>query len=99
MIAAKMKKEYTDYVSTFLIGKRIKHITTPVSITFEWYEANQRRDPDNIIFAKKFVLDGMVDAKVIVKDSQKYIIGVDESWYVRPNKIGLQVTIEEYEDE
>lgn len=97
MAGANMKKKYTDLVCAFAINKKIPQFKTPVSISFEWYEANQKRDPDNIIFAKKFILDGLVNAKVIVKDSQKYILAVDDSWTIEPGKIGVMVSIVEYE--
>lgn len=45
----------------------------PMDIKFTWYVKNRRKDKDNIAFAKKFILDGMVDAKLIENDGWKQV--------------------------
>ena len=51
----------------------------PVSIDgrqdycFTWYCANQKRDPDNIASAVKFILDAMVAAGTIPNDGWKQV--------------------------
>lgn len=96
-VAAKMKKEWTDRIEEFLRLKRVKKIKNPVSISIEWHEENARRDPDNIIFAKKFIFDGMKNAGVIINDNQKYILAIEESWVITPKKAGVRVSVVEYE--
>lgn len=91
MIAANMKKEYTDLAASFCL--LLKPLNEPVSIKFTWYEKNARRDPDNIIFAKKFILDGMVKAGVIPDDTQKWIKIFVEFWEVGEEE-GVKVEIE-----
>src|SRR5688572_27215658 len=39
-----------------------------VVVEFHWVEINKMRDPDNFVFAKKFVLDGLVLAGVLPND-------------------------------
>ena len=34
----------------------------PVCLSITWYMKNRRKDPDNIAFAVKFILDGLVNA-------------------------------------
>lgn len=99
MVAAAMKKKYTDLVTAFCIDNKIPKTKGPCAFTFEWHEANARRDPDNIVFAKKFVFDGLVNAKILVKDSQKYVLNWEESWVIDPKKVGVLVNIVEYEDD
>lgn len=96
-VAAKMKKEWTDLVTIEVKKRRLKPFNSSVAITFEWYEENAKRDPDNIIFAKKFLLDGIVKSGLLPNDSQKWILAFDESWYINPKKPGVKVTINEYE--
>lgn len=98
-MGAKMKKYYTDYVTQLLLEESWESFDKPVAISFEWYEANQKRDPDNIIFAKKFILDGMVKAGLIPNDTQKYVLAFDDSWTVLPDHIGVMVSVVEYDDE
>ena len=49
-------------------GKMVLHI--------QWHESDQRRDVDNIVSAKKFILDAMQKAGIIPNDSRKYVAGV-----------------------
>ena len=37
----------------------------PVHVSFEWHESDKRRDFDNIVSAKKFILDAMQKAGII----------------------------------
>lgn len=62
--------------------------TKPVTIEFHWVEINAKRDPDNFIFAKKFVLDGMVKAGMLSNDGMKNIAGFVDSWEVQPETNG-----------
>lgn len=56
-----------------------KRFTWPARLRFTWHLPNRRRDPDNIAFMKKFILDGMQSAGFIENDNLKCIIGfVDE---------------------
>lgn len=99
MVAAKMKKEYTDLVADYLrLAKAPKF--KKISVSFEWFEPNTKRDPDNIVFAKKFVLDGMVQAGMIKNDTQKYVLAFDDSWCVEEGdskRVGVMVSVVGYE--
>jgi Holliday junction resolvase RusA-like endonuclease len=48
----------------------------PIYLAFVWHEPNKKRDVDNIGFAAKFILDGMVLAGFIPDDSPKYVKGM-----------------------
>ena len=45
----------------------------PTNFEFNWYLKNRRKDKDNVSFAKKYILDGMVDAGLIENDGWKQI--------------------------
>ena len=45
----------------------------PVTVTTTFYEPDMRRDADNVGFARKFVLDGLVAAGVIADDSRRHV--------------------------
>jgi len=85
-IAAKLKKEYTELVRLLcqqaLMKRTLEVMDKPVFIRFHWREPNNRRDPDNIVFAKKYILDGMVAVKIIPNDNMKYITGFSDHWEV-----------------
>lgn len=70
--AAKIKKEETNLVFLQVQNKKIQ---TPCILKFTWHVKNKRKDPDNIAFSKKFILDGLVKAGVIPDDTHKHIEG------------------------
>lgn len=79
-IAAKMKAEQTLVVSYATLG--VLPITEyPVKVVFHWYRLNQKSDPDNIAFAKKFILDGLQVSKVLKGDGWKQISGFEDHFY------------------
>jgi hypothetical protein len=91
---AKMKDTWTSLVANRARAQRI----VPVSCAhfrFEWHERSRQRNPDNIAAAKKFVLDGLVTAKVFVNDGWSQIAGWSDAWEVDARKPGVLVTIEE----
>lgn len=45
----------------------------PVYMTFQWVEENRRRDIDNVVSAKKYILDAMQKLKLLPNDSPKYV--------------------------
>ena len=58
----------------------------PVKLEFIWYCDSRRRDPDNIASAKKFIIDGLVQAGILKKDGWKQIKGfVDKFEYDKIN--------------
>ena len=79
---AKMKKEAEE-----LIGWHIKaqlkeiHFDAPVRMAFRWYEPNKKRDLDNIAFAKKFILDALVQNGIIKTDGWKGVTGFTDEFF------------------
>lgn len=59
-----------------------------VQIEFHWIEINKKRDPDNFIFAKKFILDGMVKVGMIPNDGWKNIASFVDTWECQPDTNG-----------
>lgn len=75
-----LKQTYTDYVIWECKSQKIKPIDGKAKINFTWHEQNGKRDPDNICFAKKFILDGLVKAGALKNDTQKYIKGFTDEF-------------------
>lgn len=80
---AKMKKDETNFVASVIkMYDRWKTSQVPmfdhVDIELYFYEKKKGklRDWDNIAFAQKFILDGMVAAGVIKDDSPLYVNSV-----------------------
>ena len=91
---ASMKRKETKRVADAAQG--LPHLTNPVVVAFKWVEPNMRRDVDNIAFAHKFILDGLVAAGVLEGDSRKYVIGLqDEFTQPDPENPRVEITIME----
>ena len=52
----------------------------PVVMRISWFRKNRRTDPDNIVFAKKFIIDGFVKAGILENDGWNQIVGFEEDW-------------------
>lgn len=76
--AAKMKKDIQRDISYFI--KRFPRFDCPVSVHFHWIEGNKRRDYDNVAFAKKFILDAMVQCGVLKDDNRKCVVAFSDTF-------------------
>lgn len=76
-IAAKIKKDETGHCQNVAEKSDLKLQETdfPCALIITWYVKNKRKDADNIAFAKKFILDGLVEAGVLPNDNRKYVQG------------------------
>lgn len=78
---AKLKKDNTEYVMWKTKG--LPKVTFyPLHVHIDWYTKNEMVDPDNIAFAKKYVLDGLVENGIIPDDSRKIIHSLSDAFYV-----------------
>ena len=86
--AAKIKKDTTNFVYYSLKGH--KPIEYPCKLRFTWLLKNKRMDLDNIAYAKKGVIDGMVKAGLLPDDGLKYIIGFVDEFEIS-DKVGVRI--------
>jgi hypothetical protein len=68
-IAAKIKREETEAVVWNCKAQKLYPVGDKVKIYFYWYLKNKKKDPDNIAFAKKFIIDGLVQAGILKNDN------------------------------
>jgi len=91
---ASIKKKWTKIVATHCLRADISPCKK-VKLEFIWQEKNKRRDPDNFIFSKKFILDGMVKAGVLENDGWNQIDSISDNWVVNKEWQGVEVIIRE----
>lgn len=60
-------------VSEAIRNDHLMPIHKPVVVNITWYEKDNRRDVDNITAAKKFIMDSLVETKVLKDDSRRYV--------------------------
>lgn len=89
-IAAKIKKETTLRVVQDCAQTQ-EHIDYPIHILCGWYTKNERKDPDNVAFAIKFLLDGIVTAGVLKNDTRKDILTISHFFFTDKNNPRVEV--------
>jgi len=90
---AKSKKREQAYI-IWCIREQLGNIKIekPVIGHFTWIEENKRRDLDNICFAKKFILDALVEAKILKDDNRKIVTNfTDEFGYDKESKVIVEL--------
>jgi len=91
-MGANMKRNTQDGISWFIT--KLPNFEKPVRIHFHWIEKTSRRDLDNVAFAKKFILDALVENGKLKDDSQKYVRGFTDT-FEKGKENEVLVTIEE----
>jgi len=96
MLYANFKREWTRQTCLYVKALRIMPVARAF-IHFEWKERHRLRDPDNIAAGgRKFILDGLVAAGVLVNDGWKHVGGWTDRFSTVPVKeAGVVVELEE----
>lgn len=99
-MASKIKKGNTEYVYNLAVekwGLRPRTIKKPVFVAIDWYAPDRKKDKDNIAFAKKFILDGLVMAKVLKNDGWEDISDFSDTFHLDKKNPRIEVMLEEVE--
>lgn len=78
-MAAAIKKRMTTIIKILTINQTRTKLSGLYDIEITWIRTNYRHDSDNVYFAVKFLLDGIVASKVLPGDSRKYIRNISNS--------------------
>lgn len=91
---ARMKKDAEDAILPFI--RRLPVLKPPVVISFHWAIYEDKRDLDNIAFAKKFILDALVKARKLQDDDRRHVIGFSDTFFrSAAYKAGVIIEIKE----
>ncbi len=93
--AAAIKEEETRSVYWDCKAQKVPRFFNPVFLEFHWYCKNMRKDPDNVAFSKKAILDGLVLAKVLQDDGWKEIRGFCDRFFVDSENPRVEIIIHE----
>ena len=94
---SEMKREYTELIAWTVISAKVPVFNSP-RLVITWYEKNKKRDMDNIVAGKKFILDGLVTAGIIKDDSRKYINSIHDIIKDDSKNPRIEVTLTEEEE-
>lgn len=91
---SRMKARWTNAVALQVRAARIPPMPS-ARFLFTWVEKNRRRNKDNIAGGgRKFVLDGLVTARVLSNDGWTEVVSWSDRFIVDPRRPGVEVTIE-----
>lgn len=90
-MASAIKKRTQADIIFFL--KKLPKFEQPIRIKFLWIsKQGDRRDLDNICFAKKFILDAMQECGKISNDNRKCVVGfTDEFEFGKEYEVRLEI--------
>ncbi len=96
-IAGSIKKKETkrcaDSALKYLEDNPNVKIEFPANIHIKWYRENKRSDPDNIAFAKKFILDGFMKAGLLDNDNWENIRSFEDYFYVDKENPRIEIML------
>lgn len=91
-----IKQADTNKIIYQCINKKYKPIPEemyPLDISFTWFIPNKKKDPDNICFSKKSILDGLVKARILTGDGQKQIKRFGGEDFIISSDTGVRIEI------
>jgi len=92
--AAKIKEQQTNSVYYLTRSQKFRIEQKKYDIIFTWFMPNERKDHDNICFAKKFVLDGIIKAGVLPNDNGKYIGDFQDKFIIEKSRKYVSCQVE-----
>ena len=90
---AKMKREIQDGIDTVIMASKLSPVDYPVVIELSWREPNNKRDVDNIQSSKKFILDSLVEMKILPNDTRKWVTQIHDTVITDKEHPGVMVEI------
>lgn len=96
-VYSRMKRDYGMLVRVCIRHAKLKRMEW-ASITFCWHEKpaekNKRRDPDNVRFAAKFILDSLVAENILEDDSIGFVVNLADRYVIESKTPGVWVELE-----
>lgn len=97
-LANKIKRDQEEIVIWSAKACKLEKVRAyPIGLKIKWYEQNAKRDIDNITFAVKFILDGLVKNGYLENDSQKFVKSIEHIVDIDRERPRVEVEIKEIE--
>lgn len=91
ILYSNLKNKYTNIVCDS-IPNSFNNVFSSIYLALKWFEKNRKRDPDNVAFAIKFILDGLCKKGVIINDNSKVIVGWNNKFiYGEDDKVEVNI--------
>jgi len=90
------KKKTEKIIQTYILKAKLKPISNPVWFHFSWISKDYKVDPDNMAFAKKYIIDALATMKILPKDGRDTVKGwIDDFPPKDPDNPRVEVIIYE----
>lgn len=91
------EKQGQDTIVFYYAKQQLRdvQIQKQVKVHINWIEPDERRDPDNVASAVKFIFDGLVKAGVLYDDKRKNIKNIYHDFDIDRKNPRIEVTLEE----
>ena len=93
ILGAQIKKNETEKAMWAIKSASLTPFGKPVSVSIRWVEKDRRRDPDNVTFAAKFIMDALVGTGIIPDDSQKWVRSITNEIVVDKDNPRVEVSV------
>lgn len=93
--ANNVKHKVENDIRIQIAAQSVRQIIKPVILHFTWFEANRKRDLDNIAFSKKFIQDALVRAGILENDGWRQVKGFTDNFIVDKENPRVEITVEE----
>lgn len=96
-LGGKIKNEETDRVfkEVLTLSKGREPISTPRDFKFIWFMPDRRKDPDNISFGIKYIMDGLVHARLLKDDNWAVVHTIKHEFQIDPSNPRVQIYLKE----
>lgn len=92
--AAKLKRDLQERIGAEIRRSNLKQVKVPVKLVYRFYEANRRRDKDNIAaLAHKFVQDSLVKEGILEDDGWDYVEGFEDKFFLDKENPRIEVDL------
>lgn len=99
VVGAKLKKKWQKKVEWKIRLNEHVRFDRPVRITYNFYEANRKRDKDNISgFAHKVIQDALVACGILINDGWTWIEGFTDNFYIDKENPRIMVYLDIVEE-
>lgn len=78
----KLKQQIEDKLLWGIKQSNVRGTDEPVILKINWYEKDRTRDANNVVFAKKFIIEALVKSNVLNGKTRRYIKGFQDELFV-----------------
>lgn len=88
-----LKRRETKRCGQEIIAQSVPTFKKPISILFQWFEPNARRDIDNVSAGQKFILDALVETGRLTNDTREWVTMITHEFPIDRKNPRIEVVV------